>query len=96
MSEPLTVDHFRDAVDEPFTAEADGAGAVELVLAEARGLGRTFQDREAFVLMFRGPQEPFLPQATYRLTHAGVGAHEIFIVPVARSDAGYDYEANFV
>lgn len=96
MSDPLTVDDFRGAVDEPFAVDADGAGTISLVLTEARGLGRSYQDREAFVLTFRGPAEPYLPQGTYRLEHARVGANDIFIVPVGEGPDGYEYEANFV
>ncbi|HWT91704.1 MAG TPA: hypothetical protein VN238_01810 [Solirubrobacteraceae bacterium] len=97
MSE-LTVEEFRTAVEEPFAVEAaDGPvpGDPRLVLSEARGLGRAFGDREAYVLTFQGPAAPYLPQGTYRLVHDRLGPQEIFIVPVAQSDAGYEYEANF-
>lgn len=94
----LTVEEFRTAVDEPFGVEAaDGPvpGEPQLVLAEARGLGRAFADREAFVLTFRGPAEPYLPQGTYRLTHDRLGPQEVFIVPVERTADALHYEANF-
>ncbi len=96
MRDHLTVEDFRPAQGEAFTVAAGDAGTLTLTLREARGLGRTFQDREAFVLTFAGPAEPYLPQATYRFTHERVGTHEIFIVPVGRDDDGYEYEANFV
>ena len=43
-----------------------------------------YEQREAFALHFRGPADPPLPQATYRLAHDGLGDLEIFIVPVGR------------
>jgi hypothetical protein len=97
----LTVEEFRTALQQPFAAKpaddagADASAAPHLVLTEARGLGRAFADREAFVLTFDGPAEPHLPQGTYRLVHERLGSQDVFIVPVARTDDGYQYEANF-
>lgn len=48
-----------------------------------------------FSLFFHGPQQPFLPQAIYRLEHAALGEMEIFLVPVARVPDGFEYEAVF-
>ena len=95
MAEPLTVDDFRPHVGETFVVRAEDGAGPELEMVEARGLGESFREREAFALLFRGPAEPALPQATYRLDHDRLGALEIFIVPVACSDAGADYEAIF-
>lgn len=97
MADPLTVEDFRPRVGETFVARAlDGSdGELELELAEARGLGETFRVREAFTLLFRGPSEPPLAQATYRFAHDGLGELEIFIVPVAATEDGRDYEAIF-
>jgi hypothetical protein len=49
----------------------------------------------AFSLFFHGPQSPFMPQAIYTLQHAELGALEIFLVPVARDQDGFEYEAVF-
>jgi hypothetical protein len=49
----------------------------------------------AFSLFFHGPQTPFMPQAIYMLQHAKLGALEIFLVPVARDQDGFEYEAVF-
>jgi hypothetical protein len=95
VAAPLTVEDFRPRVGETFVVRVpDGAG-IELQLVEARGLGESYKEREAFALLFRGPAEPPLAQATYRLGHDGMGELEIFLVPVARTDAGTDYEAIF-
>ena len=95
MTAPLTVEDFRPRVGEAFVVLADDGAGVDLELTEARGLGEAYRDREAFALLFRGPLEPFLAQATYRLANDHLGELEIFIVPVARTDAGTDYEAIF-
>ena len=84
--EPLVGDSFR--VD-------GGTTAVELVLESVATAGAWPGGREPFSLVFRGPREPLLPQAIYALRHAGLGALEIFLVPIARDADGGRYEAIF-
>jgi hypothetical protein len=97
----LTIDDFRPIIGRSFALDLDGDGTLELDLTEARTIEPdappTGPDghRTPFALLFRGPAEPLLPQRTYRLEQETVGALEIFIVPVACSDAGADYEAIF-
>lgn len=56
---------------------------------------RTTEHNEVFSLFFRGPKEVFLPQGTRRLRHSQLGEVEIFLVPVAQKNDGFDYEAVF-
>jgi hypothetical protein len=95
----LTADHFRPALGQPFTIDAGEAGKLDLKLAGVRALAdETAPDperRAPFALDFRGPAEPVLAQATYRLQNDGLGPIDIFIVPVARDQGGTDYEAIF-
>jgi hypothetical protein len=97
----LTATSFAPAVGETFVLDAGGAGSLELELVESRLLDpdAPAQDpsgaRAPFSLLFRGPAEPILPQATYRLEHRSVGAIEIFIVPIAGDETGTSYEAVF-
>ena len=95
MAGPLTVDDFAPRVREPFSVVAEGAAGLALELVEARGLGQSFQDREAFALLFRGPAEPVLGQATYRLANLQLGELDIFLVPIGRTGDRTDYEAIF-
>ena len=96
MAALLTLDDFRPALRETFTLALDGGASLALVLEEARPIGEgRFSEREPFALLFRGPPDPPLPQATYRLGHDGLGELEIFIVPVAATRDGRDYEAIF-
>lgn len=67
---------------------------VTLRLIEARDLGSTPR-QEQFELLFQGPRDPYLPQATYGMTHAVLGDQAIFIVPTARTGDGYQYQAVF-
>ena len=50
---------------------------------------------EAFSLFFLGPLDHFLPQRIHRLRHVGLGELEIFLVPVAQGNGGFQYEAVF-
>ena len=82
-----------------FRLHGDGVeGApLDLELVEARPLtsASVGDRRQPFAVVFRGPRQPALPQRIYRLEHPEVGAHELFLVPVAESDAGREYEAVF-
>jgi len=52
-------------------------------------------DFEAFSIVFRGPQQPRLPQGIYHLRHAELGAIDLFIVPIRQEQDGLYYEAVF-
>jgi hypothetical protein len=84
---------FRTALDTPFTVEDSHV----LRLVEAQGIGQAAAGmaRDPFRLAFLGPADPLLPQRTYRLEHDGLGALDIFLVPIARDASGTTYEAIF-
>jgi hypothetical protein len=92
----LTLDTFTPAVGETFTVGGDTGPKVELLLVEAtpKDAG-PHAPRPPFSLLFQGPAEPFLPQATYRFEHGSLGAMEVFIVPLGRDEHGTTYEAFF-
>jgi len=92
--EDLTAATFEPHVGDTFTIDAEPE-AIALALAQVTTLGDRPGGRDPFSLLFRGPAEPLLPQAIYRLEHAGLGALEIFVVPLAPDDAGARYEAIF-
>lgn len=70
------------------------SGDYELTLETASELPRSVRPQGSFRLLFRGPFEPILEQAIYPFSAAGF-AHELFIVPIGRDDAGTLYEAIF-
>lgn len=96
MPDRLELATFQPWVGHTFGVQT-AAGSFDLTLAEASA-GPWQPEGEtafAFELMFRGPREPILPQATYRMTHPELGSLEIFVVPL-RSDAeGTVYQAVF-
>jgi hypothetical protein len=89
--ETFTLATFTPLVGARFRVTAT-AGVLELALVEARSRGA---DGNPFSLVFKGPPAPLLPQATYRFEHAGLGAFDLFICPIAAPAEGVRYEAVF-
>ncbi|MDF2389226.1 hypothetical protein JMG10_47905 [Nostoc ellipsosporum NOK] len=89
----MTAADFEQAIGQAFTIDA-GEQRISLELSAVTRITSSPREGGGFSLMFRGPREIPLPQATYRLTGNGV-AHDIFIVPVAADAAGRLYEAVF-
>jgi hypothetical protein len=97
----LTVEDFRTAEGQAFVLRDEAGNTLDLELVRARpiepdapavdGAGK----RTPFAVDFRGPAEPVLPQAIYRLENESLGPLEIFIVPVRGSEGATDYEAIF-
>ena len=84
---------FEQAIGQAFTIET-GSGQIALELSAVNRIASSPRPGGGFSLMFRGPRDIALPQATYRLAGKS-GVHEIFIVPVAADAAGRLYEAVF-
>jgi hypothetical protein len=87
----LSVDDF-----EPHVGAAYGLDGsdVSLILEAARALPGSPRPGGGFRLSFRGPREPLLPQAIYAMRR-GEEVLDLFIVPIAQTDAGAEYEAVF-
>jgi len=49
----------------------------------------------AFSVFFLGALDRFIPQGIRKLKHAELGEMEIFLVPVAKTNEGFEYEAAF-
>jgi hypothetical protein len=50
---------------------------------------------ERFSVFFAGSGDFYLPQRVYTLEHDSMGAFELFLVPVARDEKSFRYEAVF-
>ena|SRR5262249_46094495 len=50
---------------------------------------------ERFSVFFSGPVDRFLSQGIYSLEHEVMGAFELFLVPIAQNEKGFQYEAVF-
>jgi len=85
---------FSQALKSVFYLSVGDGRSVELTLIELRD-GRSTPQQEQFALLFRGPEDILLPQGTYPVEHAQLGAFDLFFVPVGRDPAGIDYEVVF-
>lgn len=95
----LTVDDFSSCKDETFRCTAGEGRSFEMTLDEAAEI-RTAQkpkegQRKTFSVVFRGPRDQPLEQGLVHVEHGRVGAHDLFLVPVAEDDEGRYYEAVF-
>lgn len=90
---PPTLGLFARQLDTAFEVAAQRPLA--LMLYEVDPLDPRHPDARHFSLMFRGPAQPLLPQATWTLEHAELGALAIFLAPVGRDAQGVQYQAIF-
>jgi hypothetical protein len=108
MLETFTLQTFAPCVGEPFRLRLGPEETLDLALIEATDLGGGLatatataavpprgSTRRPFSLVFRGPPGVLLPQRVYRLEHDGIGAFELFLVPIGPDAAGMRYEAVF-
>ena len=98
----LTLTLFTPLLGAAFNLHAEAGAPVPVILVEAGTpagppAGPPDAARVPFSLVFEGPAQPLLPQATYGLVHPALGPEplDMFLVPVARSPAGIRYEAVF-
>jgi hypothetical protein len=101
MLESFTVETFAPLLDTTFTVSAtDASGATHavpltLVAATPATAPPGDRGRPPFSLLFRGPANLRLHQATHPLTHDTLGAFDLFLVPVGLAPDGAEYEAVF-
>ena len=88
-----SVSDFEQAVGQGFSVQAGGQTIV-LELSTVNPIANSPREGGGFTLLFRGPRNIALPQATYHLTGDAI-ADDIFIVPISVDAAGYVYEAVF-
>ena len=94
MLEQLKPNLLTPHIGTTFEVLTDPTNVFSLTLTNVLEHEKT-ERNEAFSLLFHGPQSPFMPQAIYKLQHAELGVFEIFLVPVARDQDGFEYEAVF-
>lgn len=98
MPATLTENEFSKHVNTNFRVNLDAERSVELELTEVKGYKSRHEEQsgmERFSVYFQGPAEPHLPQMLYPFQHAEMGEFEMFLVPLAKNDRGFRYEAVF-
>ncbi len=91
MSE-LSKSHFDACLGEQFTIEHDGvSSAAKLAKVDGKREGRL----ETFSIVFEVPGAEVLPQSMRKISHAHIGVHELFLVPIGNDGKVTQYEAVF-
>jgi hypothetical protein len=96
MSAPLTEQEFTKHLNTRFRITSEQP--LELELTEVKGyLSKPNEESgmERFSAFFRGPGDRYLRQRVYTLEHDVMGEFELFLVPIARDEKGFRYEAVF-
>lgn len=96
MSAPLTEAEFSKHLNTTF--RITGEAPLELELTEVKGyLSKSNEQTgmERFSAFFNGPGDRLLRQGTYSLEHDVMGSFELFLVPIARDEKSFRYEAVF-
>nr|WP_279236823.1 hypothetical protein [Dyella sp. RRB7] len=91
------MEHFAGRINETFTVDLDH-GKSPFVLIEARPLPAPAvrgMVRAPFSLLFHHSSAVLFPQRVYQMESPGIGDFGIFLVPVARNQDGFVYQAVF-
>jgi hypothetical protein len=96
MLEALTKENWKACLDKDFQVQIDDQYAVDMRLVSVSGFGRSLNGRrEAYSVLFQGPDQPILMQRIYRILQPQLGSMDIFLVPVGRVAGSIQYEAVF-
>ncbi|MFO0909468.1 MAG: hypothetical protein U0794_14130 [Isosphaeraceae bacterium] len=99
----LTHDDFSPHLNTTFTVATPGLEPQEWELVDVKVYSIDSipaylkPKRVPFVLVFRGPADPLVPEQIHTLRHAAMGEHEIYTIPLGplgQSDALF-YQAAF-
>ncbi|MEO8373937.1 MAG: hypothetical protein ABI471_01840 [Sphingomonas bacterium] len=97
VADTLTYEDFEPHLGSAFTVISEDVPSTTFTLTEAKQL-KSMQNierpREPFSLLFEAPA-PLFPQRLYSFSHGALGEREIFIVPIAKVENGFQYEAIF-
>jgi hypothetical protein len=85
---------FAKQVNSEFHVQASATQPLTLKLTQVVQHAQTAQS-ETFSLLFQGPAAHWLPQGMQKLKHAHLGEIELFLVPVGKTEHGFEYEAVF-
>lgn len=92
----LTLDVWAGLIGESFSLQFEDGSSVDLRVTAAESVpGAPGRNAGTYSVLLAGPEDPFLPQQMWPLSHPEIGEHQIFLVPIGRDDSGYQYEAVF-
>jgi len=85
---------FREQVGSTFEVVDFPPAPFELKMTRVVQHSKT-EHNEAFSVFFLGPLDHFMSQGTRKIRNTHFGEIELFLVPVAKTDGGFEYEAAF-
>ena len=85
---------FTEQVGSTFEVVDVSPAPFELTMTKVVEHART-DHQEAFSVFFIGPADRFMQQGIRKIRNAQFGEIEIFLVPVAKTNDGFEYEAAF-
>jgi len=94
MLETLTQASFSEQLNTKFRVHVADSNIVDIELTEVSP-GRQTARQDQFSILFRGPADAFFLQGNYKIEHEKMGGFDLFLVPVAKDDKGFYYEAVF-
>lgn len=97
MSLGLTEKEFAKHVDTTFIIKLE-PNSLSLQLESVKtyaGYEGEQEGLERFSIFFTGPGQWFVPQGTYLIQHESMGEFPLFLVPIAKTEEGFRYEAVF-
>jgi hypothetical protein len=100
MSATPTESEFSQHINTKYRVNVTAPKPIELELIEVKSYANKEKPNEQggmerFSICFRGPTDTFLPQGTYQVTREQMGDLALFLVPIAREELGFRYEAVF-
>jgi hypothetical protein len=93
MIETFTEATFNELPNKTFRVRPSGVDPIQVELVKVTPLSSP--GHVQFSILFQGPGNVFLEQSIYPMSHDQLGEFELFLVPVAKTDAGFQYEAVF-
>lgn len=94
MDENLTQEKFAPQLNTTFRVYYKPEEYLDLELIEISEL-RERRRQETFSLLFHGPPHIQLLQHLFKVEHDEMGTFDLFLVPVAKDEEGFQYEAVF-
>lgn len=91
----FTAELFHPHVGTPFIVQLQSGQQTTLQLEEVKNNAGERASHHSFSLFFHSDIPFLLSQGTYCLNHAHLQELAMFLVPVAKTDQGYRYQACF-
>jgi len=97
--EELTFENVHPLIGSAFHIAVPDRGDVELKIVDVCKVMERVKSprlkRQPFSIFLLGPADVLISQATHPLRHDAFGDLTIFLVPIARREDGFEYEAVF-